>query len=164
MAALAWKGPSSAAWRWRGGCQAPEPPRVPGEALPLENALKPAIHHVTDGTHHPFRTWVPDNPDEVVTHVAVSIGVKTQGKGAKGRLKSSDEFTIMVATPAGLATLEDTDGVILANRKLVVLRRYDYDLLWRWLEATVASCEAPTWEECVRKLREHFHWEFDYVK
>ena len=69
-----------------------------------------------------------------------------------------------MATPAGLAPLEAKDGVILANRKLVVMRQYDVDDLWRWLERTVASCGAATWEDCVDTLRAHFHWEFEVMR
>lgn len=93
--------------------------------------------------------------------VAIDLGPKTHGKGALGQVKKSDTFTLMVATPAGLATLEPKDGILLANRKLVVMGRYDFDDLWRWLEKTIASCEAATWSECVDNLRRHFHWEFE---
>lgn len=43
------------------------------------------------------------------------------------------------------------------------MRRFDYDELWRWLEKTVASCQADTWSESVDRLRRYFDYEFDYT-
>ncbi|NRD48754.1 hypothetical protein D7Y04_32265 [Corallococcus sp. AB038B] len=89
---------------------------------------------------------------------------RTRGKGTQDQVKKSDTFSVMLATPAGLDTLEPKDGILLSGSKLVVMRRYDFDELWRWLELTIASCEGPTWEEGVDKLRVHFHWEFEGMK
>ncbi|WAM25153.1 Imm8 family immunity protein [Myxococcus sp. NMCA1] len=123
--------------------------------------MKPGIQSVGIANCPNIRDWVPDDPDAVVAFMFIEIGPRTRGKGALDQVKKSDTFTIMVATPAGLNTLEPKDGILLSSRKLVVMHRYDLDDLWRWLERTVASCEAAIWEECVDKLRAHFHWEFE---
>jgi len=128
------------------------------------DTVKPGIQSVGIAGSPNFRKWEPDDPDVVVTSAFINIGPRTRGKGALDQVKKSDTFTIMVATPAGLGTLESKDGILLSNRKLVVMRRYDVDDLWRWLERIVASCEAATWEDCVDKLRAHFDWEFETMK
>lgn len=110
---------------------------------------------------HNLRQWEPEDPDVVCTSLFIGIGPRTRGKGALNQIKKSDTFTLQVATPAGLDALEMQDGLVLFNRKLLIMRRYDFDTLWRWLERTLASCEGATWQECVDKLRAHFHWEFE---
>ncbi len=77
----------------------------------------------------------------------------------KGK-KAAEEFSIKVATPAGLSTLDARDG-ILAVRPLLVMERYDFGQLWAWLEKTVAACQADTWNDCVEALRRYFSWEYD---
>nr|WP_216669746.1 Imm8 family immunity protein [Corallococcus exiguus] len=111
-----------------------------------------------------IRGWEPDDPDVVATFIFINIGPRTRGKGAQDQVKKSDTFSVMLATPAGLDTRETKDGILLSGSKVVVMRRYDFDALWRWLELTIASCEGATWEECVDKLRVHFHWEFEGMK
>ncbi|WP_394829153.1 Imm8 family immunity protein [Pendulispora albinea] len=102
-----------------------------------------------------LRLWQPENPDVVAEYLYVDIGSKP-GKGA-------DTFSILVATPAGLDTLEEREG-ILASRALLVMKRYNFEDLWRWLERTVSKCEAETWNACVEKLRIYFQWEYENYK
>ena len=106
--------------------------------------------------HHNIRTWEPDDPDVIAAIFRLEIGFNAR--------KGTDMFTIRVATPLGLSTLEDNDGII-ADRPLLVMRRYDFDSLMKWVNETVAYCEAETWDECVENLRLFFNWEFDdYVE
>jgi hypothetical protein len=126
--------------------------------------VKPGILSAGIAGNPNIRKWEPDDPDVVSTFLFINVGPRTRGKGALDQVKKSDLFTLMVATPAGLDTLEPKDGILLAGRKLLVMRRYDFDDLWRWLEHTVDACEAATWAECVDKLRVHFNWEFENMK
>lgn len=124
--------------------------------------MTPGILSAGIDNTHTLRYWEPEDPDVVSTFIFVDIGPRTRGKGARDQVKKSDTFTLQVVTPAGLGALMETqDSIHLFSRKLLVMRRYDSDELWQWLERTVASCEAPTWQECVDKLRTHFHWEFE---
>jgi hypothetical protein len=115
--------------------------------------MKLVLHGVESSKYRNLRTHVPDDPELFDDFVQVLIGQKP-GKG-------SDGFTLRVCTPAALAARE---GDVIAESPLLVLRRYDYDTLWSWLERTVASCEAPTWYESVERLQRHFRWELDYEK
>jgi hypothetical protein len=110
--------------------------------------LKPVIRSVGVWGYPNIRTWEPDDPSAFAELVQLDVGPK-QAKGA-------DSFSLRVATPAGLEALETKDGIV-ATRPLLVMRRYDYDDLWRWLE----TCEAGTWPECVEKLQRYFNWEFE---
>jgi hypothetical protein len=105
--------------------------------------------------HANIRTWEPDDPLNIAEVVTIDIGPKNK--------KASDSFTLRVATPTGLARLEGKDGIV-ATRPLLVMCRYDFDALWRWLEKTVSQCDAPTWPECVQKLQRYFDWEYDGYK
>jgi hypothetical protein len=87
--------------------------------------------------------------------VTLDIGPKSK--------KGSDSFSIRVATPAGLSTLNDNHG-ILAIRPLVIMERYNYNDLRQWLEQTVAKCEEETWNACVEHLRLYFDWEYEGYK
>jgi hypothetical protein len=96
------------------------------------------------------RIWRPDDAAVVAEELTVRIGPKSE--------KIADTFFLRVATPAGLASLSPSDG-ILAAHPLLVMRRYDFDDLWRWLEQRVAECEADTWLSCVDKLGAYFRCE-----
>jgi len=115
--------------------------------------VKLVIHSiVVDNTS--ARKWTPENDDIVANFFVLEIGPK----GKKG----GDEFAIRVATPRGLQALDAENG-ILAAHPLVVIEKYDFDLLSKWFEKTVASCEATSWPQCIEKLQNYFSWEFNYV-
>jgi len=114
--------------------------------------MKLVIRSAGVWAHPNLRTWEPEDPASVAETVLIDIGERDK--------KSADSFTLRVATPAGLDRLDARDGII-ATRPLLVMRRYDFDDLWRWLERTVASCEADSWSACVENLRRHFAWEYD---
>jgi hypothetical protein len=99
-----------------------------------------------------LRGWTPESPTDFAELVTLAIGF--------GARPGTDDFSIRVATPAGLAGLPARDGII-ATRPLLVVDRYDFGELWSWLEATVQGCEAGTWPECVERLRRYFSWEYD---
>jgi hypothetical protein len=113
------------------------------------------IRSVSVWGHPNIRTWQPDDPDTIAEIVFIDIGERSKD--------SADQFTIKVATPAGLATLEARDGII-ATRPLLVMKRYDFGDLWRWLEHTVAECERESWTYSVESLQRYFLWEYDNYK
>lgn len=96
--------------------------------------------------------WLPKNELIVCEFISVSIG-------EKGR-KTKDGFSIRIATPDGLRQLASESG-ILASRPLLVMERYSFENLWRWLNDVVVACEAETWIKCVKNLKGYFDWEFD---
>lgn len=117
--------------------------------------MKPVIHAIWSVQTGTLRTYVPPDPEDVALWVLLGISPK----GVK-RSERSDEFVLLVATPSGLRGLPANRGII-AFRHTVVMDRFDYDLLWAWLERTVAECEGMTWRDCLDQLRVRFQWEFD---
>lgn len=113
--------------------------------------MKPEIKSVALWGHGDVRRWRPPDPSCVAEELFVDIGPKGN--------KKSDSFRIRVATPAGLEALEDRDGVIAVS-PLLILRRFDVSTILKWLDQTAAKCEAPSWAECVEKLKVYFGWEY----
>lgn len=98
-----------------------------------------------------LRAYKPENIGDFAEMLTFEIGPKN----APG----TDAFSIRVASPAGLDGLSAHDG-ILATRPLLVMRRYDFDDLWAWVERTVKQCEAENWPGCIENLRRYFDWEY----
>lgn len=117
--------------------------------------MKLVIRSVGTGTHQNLRGWEPDDPRSFAVFVHVGVGMKS-GKG-------SDVFSIRVATPDGLSSL-DGEGNIIAERPLLVVREYDSEVILEWLERVVSRCEADSWTSCVDNLRRYFDWEYDSYK
>jgi hypothetical protein len=117
--------------------------------------MKPVIHSVSCRSHPNFRTWEPNDPGDIVEELTLKIGPKGKNE--------ANSFTILVATPTGLGRLPAVDGIV-AMRPLLVMDRYDFELLWAWLQQTVEECQADTWLSCVRELRVYFAWEHERVK
>jgi hypothetical protein len=118
--------------------------------------IRPVLHGVSVDDKD-LRGWVPDDPDVV----AITLQLRIGSKG--GRRAPTDDFAILLATPAGLDACEDTDGVI-ALRKVLVVRRYDHDVVHTFLEKTIASCVAHDWAGCAERLSTYFDHEFDFVR
>jgi len=123
--------------------------RTSSEMAPVK--IRPVIHSIGGPDGSSLRKWTPDDADVVAVFIALSIGQK----GKKG----TSEFYIRVATPRGLQSLIPEHGII-AVHPLLVIEKYDFDLVFRWLENTVASCESYSWLRCVEKLERYFHWEY----
>ena len=126
--------------------------RVAMAELRVARHMKLAIHNVWTWDCANLRIWEPADPSSLATTINVDIG-------AKGR-PGTDTFQLRIATPQGLMNIESRDGII-AIRPLLVLQRYDFSAVWRWLQATVEQCEADSWLDCVAKLRRWFDWEYD---
>ncbi|MET0286094.1 MAG: Imm8 family immunity protein [Polyangiales bacterium] len=116
--------------------------------------LKLKIRGVGSASFPSSQSSAPATTDHFSSVVLVDIGTKHKSQ--------SETFTLRVATPSGLAAMEDLNGVI-AGSPLLVLRRFDVDVLTAWLERTVASCAALSWNECVDNLRMHFDHEFSFL-
>lgn len=117
--------------------------------------MKLVLHSVGCWGNPNLRTWTPDDPDTIAVELMIDIGEK----GKKG----ADMFTLKLATPKGLLELDSKDGII-ATRPLLVMERYDFQLLWDWLQKTIATCERETWLDCVAELRVYFLWEYEGMR
>jgi hypothetical protein len=118
--------------------------------------IRPVLHDV-DLHEGDLRAWTPDDPDVVAIWVRLHIGAKGSAR------RPAHEFTTLVATPGGLAALDHRDDGVLEFRSMLVVRRYDRDVVRAALEERVASCAADDWRVCIERLAHHFDWEFDYA-
>lgn len=121
-------------------------------AGPLQCAMKLTIRAISTDDAPDLRAHHPVDDTCFTALVTLAIGPHT------GR--RSDDFSLLVATPAGLAARAPERGVLAAG-PLLVLERYDFDALWDWLSRAVRGAELPTWPECVEALRRHFRWEYE---
>jgi hypothetical protein len=115
--------------------------------------MKPVLHGIGTSEHPNLRTFDPEDRRNVAMILQIDVGPR----GAKG----TDLFTVRLATPAGLAGLPVSDDGTIAAGKMLVIARYDYSLVWGWVERIVARCEADSWDGCVARLRDRLEWEFD---
>ena len=114
--------------------------------------IRPLLRNIGTYDHPNLRAFQPEDPTDVALHLSIEVG----RKGTRG----TDEFTVLVATPRGLAALPPSPLGILRAGKVVVIERYDFDRLWAWVETTVDSCCADTWSQCGERLHAYFNWEF----
>jgi hypothetical protein len=118
----------------------------------VASTMKLSIRALYSGNGVAMSKWQPDNEENVCEFICLQIGEK--GK------KAADEFYIRVATPKGLETFGNDNGII-ASRPLLVMARYNFRELREWLEKIILSCEDDIWIRCVERLRYYFSWEYD---
>jgi len=125
-----------------------------------------------------LETWQPKSPRDIYIWLQMNIGFR----GEVG----TDLFDLMIASPEALRSHAGQFSCIVndrldgfpdcekRNRNLVgrclvarhhlIVMDYNWTELRTVIEAIVASCEAPTWEEAASKLSRYFAWEYeDYV-
>ena len=115
--------------------------------------MKPVVHSFGSYEHPDLATFTPPDPFAVELILKIEVG---SGKG-----RGTDSFYLRVATPKGLEALPVGDNLVIAAGNMLVLDRYDHDVIKEWIEQTVASCEADVWESCTELLAQRLHWEFD---
>lgn len=113
------------------------------------------IRGIGTGSYPNLRLHEPEDSEVFAEVVQIDIGPKAS--------KGSDTFSIRVATPKALLSMEDNKGVI-AQRPLLVVKRFEFSVIREWLEETVRSCEANTWVECIENLKRYFDWEYEYCE
>lgn len=71
-----------------------------------------------------------------------------------------ESFDITICTPKWLAKRYGTSDTILGLHKLIVFR-YDYSELRRYIERYLTRCSGDTWNEIARKVALLGRWEFE---
>lgn len=100
--------------------------------------------------------FVPEDESDFALLVQVIAGPS----GGEGE----ESFDVEVVTPAHLSRRLSRTGPI-SGRHLLLVDRFDVDVIQRWLENAVAGCTGATWGEVAEKLARIGHWEFeDYVE
>jgi hypothetical protein len=97
--------------------------------------------------------WRPDDEKGVCFPLELEVGER----GVDG----ADLFQVIVATPEGLRRLPASSNGVLADRGLIVLDRFDWQLLRKVLNDILVACAAETWNESVLRLQRYFFWEYE---
>ena len=100
-----------------------------------------------------LESFVPDDPECFGVHTIATFG-SDDGPGA-------DIFYITVCTPLWLEDLVRSQGGILAGRNLLIVVRYDYQRVERFLRDYASKCEGDSWREVAEKLGRLGEWEFE---
>jgi hypothetical protein len=97
-------------------------------------------------------SWQPPQPDAFAVPLVLEVGVL----GQRGR----ERFELLAVTPRWLQERHGADGAVL-GRGLLVLFRWDYTTVRRFLARHVEACSARTWPELARKVSRIAEWEGD---
>ncbi len=85
-------------------------------------------------------------------YLTLTIGIKGSDSG--------DLFSILVMTP-----MANKNYPINKNEKHYLFKYGDnWEALYKSLSEIVKSCSADSWDESVRKLSNHFSWEYDGIR
>lgn len=98
-----------------------------------------------------LRSWSPEE-----AKFAILVQLMVGPDGALGE----ESFDVTVCTPTWLAEWVRDEGVIDARHHIVV-DRYDYLRLERYLHERVAACEGASWEEVATQVARLGRWEFE---
>ena len=94
-------------------------------------------------------TWVPADAGEVLFVLDIEIGEHGDER--------ADLFYVTVATPVGLRKNRD---VPTTKAGPLVVPEYSLPVVRRRVEEIVGSCAAESWAESVKRLQEHFDYEY----
>ena len=102
-----------------------------------------------------LKSYAPENPRCFGFLLEASFGLE----GVPG----ADLFDIMVCTGPWLEDqARQTSGIIIGRHYLIV-DRYDFGRIKRFLEDYANKCEGGTWDEIAEKLGRLGHWEFEDI-
>jgi hypothetical protein len=82
--------------------------------------------------------------------------------GPQGR-EGEESFDVFVCTPEWLKENRGASDVVVGRHHLIVFR-YDYDRLKRFLEGYCYQCSGETWQEVAQQLGRLGKWEFEDYK
>ncbi|MBL7787413.1 MAG: hypothetical protein JNM36_16025 [Chitinophagales bacterium] len=73
-------------------------------------------------------------------------------------------FSCILGTPSGLKKFHESQFRLYAGRgisheKIIVVEKYDYVEITRFVEKIVKSCERPSYEETISCLCNYFYWQ-----
>ncbi len=96
--------------------------------------------------------WEPPQPDAFAIPLVLEVGVL----GQRGR----ERFELLAVTPRWLLERHGAAGAVL-GRGLLLVFRWDYPRIRRFLAALVENCSGRTWPEVARKVSRIAEWEGD---
>jgi len=103
---------------------------------------------------------VPDL-ESFVPSISECFGIDvTAHFGAEGE-PGADLFDFTVCTPAWLEDLARRGSGILMGRHFLIVLKFDFRRVKRFLEDYATKCDGDSWPEIAEKLGRVGHWEFE---
>ena len=104
---------------------------------------------------HDLAAFRPSDADNFAFLLQILVGPDT-GPG-------EESFDVHVCTPRWLLENHSNEEIITGRHKLIMFR-YDYERLYRFIENAVNEATGSNWQEVASRLARLGHWEFeDYV-
>jgi hypothetical protein len=97
-------------------------------------------------------TYVPSEPDNFQFLLELFVGAE----GESGE----DMFCFVVGTPRFILEHNPPDAIVVGRPRLIVFK-YDFPSLIKYVEAFVDSCAGGNWRQVAEKLSRLTSWEFD---
>lgn len=114
--------------------------------------IRAELRHISPNDYDSWEAFAaaehPEPWDEFGWFV-LSIGVEG--------LEGSDQFQVLVATPAAVARAKGHDK----HRRVLVVESFEPEALAAALRSHVSSLVAPTWDSIVERLRCNMYWEYE---
>ena len=114
--------------------------------------MKPALKSIYSPDVQDAERFVPPDPERF--GILFSFTAGPQGE------RGEDIFQVMVCTGAWLQGQAEQDG-IMSLRHYILVPRYDYAAVLRFLESALSSIEAESWEDIASRISRLAHWEFE---
>lgn len=97
-------------------------------------------------------SWEPPGADDFAVPLVLEVGVL----GERGR----ERFELLAVTPRWLLGRHGEEGAVL-GRGLLVVFRWDYARIRRFLARSVEACSGRTWPDVARQVSRIAEWEGD---
>ncbi|MHB2020411.1 MAG: Imm8 family immunity protein [Candidatus Xenobia bacterium] len=99
------------------------------------------------------RGELPSDPEDCAIRMTAAVGELGD--------EAADNFDFTVVTPRSLARELSEGPHYLLGRHLVIVERFDWDLVEAAIRSVVEREEAPTWEELAARIGRHGEWEYE---
>jgi hypothetical protein len=100
----------------------------------------------------PLEQWRPRTLEDTYTTLDLDVSMSD---GARG----SNLFYVKVATPEALR--RRAKGFLIAGHRVLVVEKFDYELLRQTIEDILEKCTRDTWEDSCAALQRYFAWEYE---
>jgi hypothetical protein len=105
-----------------------------------------------DSLDEDLDTYTPDDPTDVGLFVRILVGPRD--------VAGEESFDVTVCTPRWIERRLAIDGPLL-GRHLVIIDRWNVDLVRTFLTARIEAEDAPTWPELGERIGRIGYWEFE---
>lgn len=118
--------------------------------------MRPILKRLHSPDVENLEEYCPQDPNNFSFLLQVMVGPEDE--------EGEESFDIEVCTPEWLKTRCAREGVVI-GRHLIVLEKYDYKKICKFLDSYLYGCAGESWGEVAEKISRIGKWEFeDYKK